>query len=51
MEYTRNIGFNEEPDYKMLQGLFDRTFIEMGFTLDDEFCWHIKRRSIIEAKL
>ena len=51
MEYTRSIAFDEKPDYKYLRGLFDKTFIEMDFIMDYDFCWHIHKREIIQGKM
>jgi hypothetical protein len=51
MEYARNLGFEQKPDYKYIRSLFDMTFSDMFFKLDYEFCWHTKKQEILEQKL
>jgi len=51
MEYSRNLAFEQKPDYKYIKSLFETTFIEMGYKLDYEFCWHSKKLEILDKKL
>ena len=37
--YCRNLKFEEEPDYKMLRGLFTKLFKENGFKKDGKWDW------------
>ncbi len=37
--YCRNLKFEEEPDYKMLRGLFTKLFKDEGFKKDGNWDW------------
>ena len=34
LEYTKKLGYEEDPDYGYLRGLFEGVVKESGFTLD-----------------
>ena len=39
LEYTKKLGYEEDPDYGYLRGLFEGVVKESGFTLDYLFDW------------
>ncbi|KAJ3376056.1 casein kinase I [Allomyces arbusculus] len=40
LTYVRKLGFEEEPDYKYLLGLFDKCLERHGLVEDNVFDWH-----------
>ncbi|EEB05392.2 CK1/CK1/CK1-G protein kinase Cki1 [Schizosaccharomyces japonicus yFS275] len=41
MHYTRNLGFEETPDYNYLQGLFSSVLLKLNATENDPFDWDL----------
>ena len=39
LDYTKNLGYEEDPDYNYLRGLFEAVIKENEFTLDNMFDW------------
>jgi hypothetical protein len=39
MKYSRNLKFEEEPDYAYLRGLFEKVLADNGWQLDYRFDW------------
>lgn len=39
MNYVRSLEFEQEPNYKMLKGLFQETMIKFNYEMDWEFDW------------
>ena len=50
MNYVRKLKFEQKPDYKMLRFLFEQTFAEMGYEVDNRWDWHIFREKTLEEK-
>lgn len=39
INYTRNLAFEQEPDYEYLRGLFQQVMNRYNYTYDKEFEW------------
>jgi hypothetical protein len=39
INYTRNMGFEQDPDYEYLRGLFKQVMTAHNFLCDNEFDW------------
>jgi transcription initiation factor IIF auxiliary subunit len=50
MEYCRNLKFDSKPDYKYLRSLFDQTFTDLGYEVDNRWDWHIYKERTLEEK-
>jgi hypothetical protein len=42
INYTRNMGFEQDPDYEYLRGLFKNVMAAHGLVIDTEFDWTAK---------
>ncbi len=42
INYTRNMGFEQDPDYDYLRGLFKQVMTTHNFVYDNDFDWLIK---------
>lgn len=42
LEYTRNLGFEEQPDYRYARAIFHALFEREGYEDDDWFEWNVK---------
>jgi hypothetical protein len=42
MSYIRELGDQDQPDYKYLRNLFDRLFRRKGFEHDNVFDWTVR---------
>lgn len=45
IEQTRSMGYEEEPDYEALRGLFHRIMQRNGYTDDKMFDWILKKNN------
>lgn len=43
LTYTRNLQFEEEPDYSYIRGLFEEVFNRSDFTYDFIFDWNFRK--------
>lgn len=43
MQYTRNLGFTEDPDYNYLRRIFKELYVRCGFENEFLFDWTIQR--------
>ena len=50
MTYCRNLKFDETPDYDYLINLFDQTFHQKEFKIDNEWGWVTLKKQIVEDK-
>jgi len=42
ISYTRNMAFEQDPDYEYLKGLFRRIMLNHNYEFDNEFDWMTK---------
>jgi hypothetical protein len=55
INYTRGLGFEQDPDYEYLRGLFRQVMAKQNFQYDLEFDWMSKNpvkfilKSVIEG--
>lgn len=49
LQYTRNLNFEERPDYNYLRGLFRDLLQKSGYTNDGQFDWILKKEGNTQA--
>lgn len=45
LNYTRNLQFEEEPDYKYIRSLLEEVFNRYSFEYDFNFDWSLRNKN------
>jgi casein kinase 1 len=51
INYTRNMGFEQDPDYEFLRGLFKSIMDTHNFICDNEFDWLLNSKTSSSTQL